>query len=144
MPMLTRATRPFSRISVLSICLMTGNGVGGFQLPGLSCTKSLELPLYALARQARTTGEVQAIIKVHNATYVDVDVFGTVHHLLSAAVKTALSRSIFSDTCKGETVKLIFEFRMEGAPSVNPLTIYRIEQPNKVVIVSSPEVTNFQ
>ena len=139
----TRRMRHLSRVSRLLICLLAGSGVDGFELPGLSCTKSPELPLYALARQAKITGEVQVMIKIHDVSRADIDVVSTVHRLLGAAVKSALSRSTFSDICKGETVKLIFDFRMEGAPSVNPLTVYKIEQPNRVVIVSGPGITNF-
>ena len=81
-------------------------------------------------------------LKARKEGHADLVVLGDGHPVLIGAVKAAIDHSTFLEKCNGETLGLVFEFKLEGPPVTSHRAVYRIEPPNKVVIAISPPMTS--
>ena len=130
--------------AVLSICYFVfGSGLmrGTDSLP-LGCIESLELPSYDLAHQSSATGEVIAMLEFQPDRRAKVETFGKASPILHDVLKRAIGRSTLLPACQGETIRLVFDFRIEGAPMVKPAVTYRVEPPNRIRVTGRPAIPN--
>lgn len=85
---------------------------------GLECTSGLLIPDYPpLARSARLSGTAAVHLQIgRDRQPRNIDVEG-VHELLRTAVRDSVDRSKYNPKCRGTTLEVFFEFRIEGMPT---------------------------
>jgi hypothetical protein len=105
------------------------------------CLERMKLPDYPpLPLVARIHGEV--LIDVHvseKLTFSDMEIQGTPHPLLVGAVWEALQNSTFAPKCRGQLIRLVFAFVIEGKETKTPqaASLY-FSYPNRFWIVAHP------
>ena len=109
--------------------------------PGLWCISKSSLPVYAgLPWQAQLTGTATArIIVGSEGKPLEIKVAGT-HGALTAWVKGWLNRTSFLPECKGQTIDLKFEYRLEGARREFPDNQIVIKFPGTFEITAHPPI----
>jgi hypothetical protein len=112
----------------------------------VACVERLQMPGYStLARQVRAEGTITASVSL--TTRASIQEINTefksktqrVVGLLIPLVEKAIMDATFRPTCAGETVVLIFDFKIAGQPSYNPRQSAAFGYPNKFWIVTEPE-----
>jgi hypothetical protein len=100
------------------------------QSSGLGCISEIALPVYgSLPWLAQITGTARVTIHLDTSGKpVHLDVHSP-HKALTDWVKGMLTKSSFLGSCGGQTVHLVFKYRLDGE---------RREAPDNHVVVKSP------
>ena len=110
----------------------------------VDCASRLELPLYhPLARQARLSGTVVAIVQLDNdggISRLELEAPG-VHGLLKDAVSASVRQSTFSRKCDSKKLQIIFTFVIEGDATPGATqSLIAFAPPNRFIIRTRPAV----
>jgi hypothetical protein len=111
----------------------------------VSCIDRLRIPAYsAEARRSRAEGTITAsVVLTKDAS---VDWFKTEFQskapkaigVLMELVEKAIREATFRPLCGGETVSLIFDFKIAGRPADDPQQSASFSYPNRFWIVTEP------
>jgi hypothetical protein len=111
----------------------------------VACVERLPMPEYsALARQVKAEGTITAsIVLSPRASVQEINTefkskTQRLVGLLIPLVEKAVTEAAFRSTCAGETVVLIFDFKVAGPPSDCPRQSVALGHPNKFWIVTEP------
>jgi hypothetical protein len=130
----------------LSLALKTGLSQNPFEPDThIGCVERLEAPAYsAVARQVKAEGTITASVvltqsaSIHEITTEFKSKTRRAIGLLIPLVEKSIVEAAFRPTCAGETVVLIFDFKIAGQPSDSPKQSVSFGYPNKFWIVTEP------
>jgi hypothetical protein len=111
----------------------------------IACVERLLTPVYsAVARQVKAEGTITASVVLSPSASVQeisTDFKSKTRRaigLLIPLVEKSIVEAAFRSTCGGETVVLIFDFKIVGHPSESPKQSVSFGYPNKFWIVTEP------
>src|SRR5688572_28876844 len=118
--------------TVFLLVLVIGSSIGGMaqvvrDQHNVSCLLDLEVPVFAVISGVRKGGHVDASVTLgRDGRAKLIDVSKASHRRLGNEVFFHLSeRTIYSESCAGKRVRLLFTFRQEGQPTLKPYPIVR-------------------
>lgn len=134
--------------AVLTVFALAVGTLGSGQVRGqnMHCLVEMEIPRYSgLARLALKTGTVVSRITIGSDGRPAEFYFDSPDQRLSGEVQAWLEGTArFQPSCRGETVSLLFTFRLEGEPREAPFTIVRFRPPNHFIIITQPQIPHIQ
>lgn len=126
------------------VVLLKGDSDASHMAP---CFTRIQIPEYPpLARQARIWATLQTSVKLDHEGHVSsvsIQSYSTqsqVRTLLYPAAEKSVRASIFSPTCAGQTVNLIYHFILDqGEPSNTPKDTLWFAYPNEFFVTTAPQ-----
>jgi hypothetical protein len=111
----------------------------------IGCVERFQTPVYsAVARQVKAEGTITASVVLSpqgSVQEISTDFKSKTQRaigLLIPLVEKSIVEAAFRSTCAGETVVLIFDFKIIGQPSESPKQSVSFGYPNKFWIVTEP------
>jgi hypothetical protein len=140
-----------NKISLLLMCVACAGAsqaqpiASAAQDPNLSCIKALELPTRGLIAVMGESGTVNARIHINSRGGVRRLELRGGDTALQAEVRVAIGMSNFLPRCAGQTVNLVFAFKLEY-PAVADITPpgVRFRPPNRFDLVFRHRKTHLQ
>jgi hypothetical protein len=128
---------------IMAMLLIAGLKVGTAQISSdletnISCIDRLQMPTFpALARKARVQGTINAVVVL--SPQGSVQTMNTKGHpLLVPSVEDIIRTAKFRSDCGGKTVTLVFDFRLAGSGSQQPMQSVSFGAPNRFWIAVQP------
>jgi len=107
----------------------------------IGCIDQVMIPTYTnIARKAGAGGEVELQIVVGANGKAKTIQSQATSDFLSAESEIFLKAATYKKSCTGKVVRIRFEFKLAGEPSLDPVTRYVFLPPNKFRIESAPQL----
>jgi hypothetical protein len=109
----------------------------------MRCVKRLKMPAAypAIAESARSSFEVTAVISVEaNGRVQSVAFEGAsdgkpaIQNLFKPTIETTIRESEFEPACAGQTVRMVYVFRMDVPSSITAIAAFWFGYPNRVEV----------
>jgi len=129
---------------IVAIFLIAGLKIGTAQTlvepnTNIACVERIQIPAFPpLARMARVEETINAAVLLSSRGSVRAISTGKGHPLFLPSVEGVIRAATFHSECAGKTVTLVFDFRLAGLGSEQPMQSVTFGAPNKFSITVKP------